>query len=550
MDRALSKLSASPKRSFKIQPPSEKKVTARSVPTPAKAKGAPARARFSKWFSDAPPKPWTRGPKIPVAEGEGEGNGGDDTEATTSASSSYAFFKEEMVPKLEPLSHKRILDICRQRLGSLVIRRVKRLMTSNKGRHRYILHGPDSQKELTLAEFTELDPETKATRVETFFEGTYSFVTSKKTAPPTHDVFVGQAIFGDHLGRSQFDPASLRLELASNSPIPRESNGKNPDQDDPYSLVCGVVTQDPVTKKLVFTKWAIISVQEQRAILSILEPDVSHPIRKGEVRSNPDVYRAWLLGGGRLSTNVFRRRALSEKNEGRAIDPSLYARYIGSSWGLHHCHILSFWVLLCKYGELPCKGNIPTVIPAPKPKDPEKQKGYHEDRPLTWWDLPYLTPPPKEGVTKKFTKKDRKRLDQYVVDKYELKSKVTKIRIPIHRRAACAKEYYPEIPLKEQPGKNDLAELVVTQVEAEVESDSETDSETSGVGVSSDVSVLGVSLDSGLSSDTDTPRSETPIEEIEVVAQEITVFKRPDWATVADEGEEMDFDAPLEWSKD
>lgn len=546
MDRALAKLGPGPKKSFKIEKKPEK-VSARSVPVPAK-KSVPARARFSTWFSDAPPKPWTHGPKTHEPREVQEHYEGEEIEVEEDyvikpqGSASYAFFKEENVPVLDEKSRKKILEICQGRLGSLVIRRVKTVMTS-KGKTKYVLHSPESHRVISAEEYQSLDDVTKSTRVETFFEGSYSFVTSKKNALPTHDVFSGRAIFGDHKGRSQFDPCSLRLELAPDSPMPRASRGKNSGQDDPYSLVCGVVSKDPSTKKLIFTRWAVISVQEQRAILSILEPDVIHPIRKDEVRTNPDVFRAWLLGGGRLSTNAFRRRVLSEQAQGGSVPEHLYTRYIGSSWGLHHCHILSFWVLLCRYGEMPCKGNIPPVVPAPKPKDPEKAKFYFEDKPLTWWDLPYLRldqETPKKG---KSSKKERKRLDKYVLDKYELKTEIKKVRIPVHRRAACAKEFYPEIPLREQEGKNDIAELLLSSKTAE---DSDTETETSGIGVSSDVIGTPPSSDLGLSSDTETPRSETPSEEFETVA----AFKRPDWATVVEDAEEMDFDAPLEWSKD
>jgi len=542
---SLKSIAALPKKSFRItQPPLKERVSARAVMAPAKPKGPPARARFSDWLEKAPKKPWIHGPKIPDSAPTSDGEIEEVEEvdegfqkAGEVRTQAVSFFREEIVPKLDEDSHKKIKEICQGRLGSLVIRRVKSITASSKGKYVYVLHSPESHREITQEEYDELDAQTKHSRVETFFKGTYSFVTSKKPALPTHDAFEGEAIFANHLGRSEFDPTTLRLEISGDTkPMPRPSNNLHPDKDEPASLVCGVVAKNKHTKKLEFTRWAIISVQEQRAILSILEPDVSHPIRKGEVRMDESSYRSWLMGGGRLSTNAFRRRVLSATTEGgKAISAKkqerLYTRYVGSSWGLHHCHILSFWVLMCRYGELPCKGNIPSVIPSIKPKDTEKLKFYHEDKPLTWWDLPYL---------KTSSSKKGKKLDQYIIDKYELKVNKQKVNIPVHPRSVWAKKMIDEPPLEEQPGQNDIAELVLSRPVTPAPRAEESDSED--MGSSSDI--VG-SLDSGLSSDSETPRSESPSSEIEV---EVSVFKPPDWATMAEEGEEMDFSSPLSFS--
>ena len=226
---------------------------------------------------------------------------------------------------------------------------------------------------------------------------------------------------------------------------------------------------------------------------------------------------------------------------------AIYTRYVGGPWGLHHCHILVFWVLMCRYGELPGDDNIPTVVPTIPPNDPEMLEKWYEDKPLGWWDLPKVPSPSIGGRTRS----KKLRMDEYLVEKLGLKFSKKRVAIPVHERVRFPKKVLVPPPLEKQEGQNDVGELVLAPVmlvsstdslgrtSSPAGSDSESDSEaTSG---------LSVSLDSGLSSDSETSRSATPSTEVEVVAQEAWVFKST-WADLAEDDEEMDFEAPLSLS--
>lgn len=542
-DRTLKALNSLPKR----EAPNFK-ISARSVAAPkAKMSLKPAprsilKSRFVRppartgWFPDDPTKPFIKGPDLP------------EEVKPVERSNDYSFFKEADVNILDKTSLQKVRDICKGRLSGLVIRRVKAVLPSKDGVYQHYLHHPEGRKLLSIEEFEALDEEIRKFRTETIFEGEYSLITSKKSALITHDKFEGQTFFGKSSGRSEFDPMTLRLELAEGRPMPRVSNRKSTNEDDPASLVCGYASRDPNTRKLVLNRWTIISIQEQRAILSLIEPTTIHPsTKKGEIKDS-DSYRAWLLGAGRLSTNLFRRKVLSEKSSKTPFTDeekeAIYTRYVGGPWGLHHCHILVFWVLMCRYGELPGDDNIPTVVPTVPPKDPEMLEKWYEDKPLGWWDLPKVPSPTIEGKRKS----KNIRMDEYLVEKLGLKFTKKRVAIPVHERVRFPKKVLVPPPLEKQEGQNDVAELVLAPVmlisstdslgrtSSPVGSDSESDSEaTSG---------LSVSLDSGLSSDSETSRSATPSTEVEVVAQEAWVFKS-NWADLAEEDEEMDFEAPL-----
>lgn len=577
MDRNLKSINFLPKGP-------KAKISARSVAPPNRSgKGAkkplqsilknsfsPRPRSKPQWTSNDPKKPFTTGPKV---EGD-QANRAD----------VYSFFKEAYVKKLDKDSLQRIRDICWGRLGNLVIRRVKSITPSKEGRFEFFLHSPESRKQITEEEYMALDEETKYHRVEIMFYGDYSLVTSKKSPMITRDKFEGKAFFAKNTGRAEFDPMTLNLELVENGPMPRISNKKAPVFDDPASLVCGYATRDPHTNKLFFKKWTIISVQEQRAILAMLEPKVTHvSTKKGEIK-DPDSYRAWLLGGGRLSTNLFRRKVCSESASGTPLSEKekekIYTRYIGSSWGLHHCHILVFWVLMCKYGELPGNDNIPTVIVGIPPSDPNKE--WYEDKPIPWWDLPKMNVTSlvkadpslleKLGNPKKKELKSI-RMDRLLVAQLGLKYSIVKIRIPVHERVRFPPKIIRAPKLEDQIGQNDVAELVPSVVlrtdaddvlglptlstspdsdsddrdsedrESDTDSGTETGSD-SGLSTGTET-VLSDSLDSGLSSDSETgERSSTPSTDVEVTVLESTwVFKTS--STWADDDGEMDFDSPL-----
>jgi hypothetical protein len=581
-------------RSFKKVPPPKERVSARA---PAPPTLVVKKILTKNWLEKLPPRPWIYGIKRPEEDIPRRPEGADTTvEKKTEDPDegpgneekpgilSYAFFRKEKVRKVDDKSLSKIREIMKSRLGSLVIRRIKIITPSSKGKYKHVFHSPETHRTISQEEFDQLDDYTKASRTESFFEGNYSFVTSEKDALPSHDKLKGQPIYGDHLGRAEFDPVSLKLEPAKNRPMPRVSNGKNQDQEEPASLVIGVVTQDHHTGKFMFKYWAIISVQEQRAIVELLEPDVIHPTRKGEFKTDEDAYRVWLLGAGRLQTNAARRRILStEKSKSpkgalrggmtKEEKEKIYTRYVGSECGLHHCHIFSFWVLLARYGELPEKGNIPTVVPATRPKDPEKAKKFYRDVPLPWWDLPYL---------------NNKKLSDIIAEKYELKWAMKEVNIPVHERVAWPARYYTEPPteLKKQEGQNDVALLVVlppprsdtprpeehevpekgertkAPSRSKTPSRSRTPSRTRSSSphdsdVDDSIETLGSSAETPVepySSDSDTDvRSETPevVEEVveTVIEPEIFGFTRPrDWGSLVEEDPEimnMDFDAPL-----
>ena len=547
-DRTLKALNSLPKREVP-----NFKISARSVAAPkpkASPKAAPRsilKSRFVRppapvrtgWFPDDPKKPFIKGPDLP------------EEVKPVERSNDYSFFKEADVNVLDKSSLQKIRDICRGRLGGLVIRRVKAVLPSKDGVYQHYLHQPEGRRLLSLEEFEALDEETKKFRTETIFEGEYSLITSKKSALITHDKFEGQTFFARSSGRSEFDPMTLQLELAEGRPMPRVSNRKSTNEDDPASLICGYASRDPNTRKLVLKRWTIISIQEQRAILALIEPTTIHPsTKKGEIKDS-DSYRAWLLGAGRLSTNLFRRKVLSEKSAKTPFTDeekeAIYTRYVGGPWGLHHCHILVFWVLMCRYGELPGDDNIPTVVPTIPPNDPEMLEKWYEDKPLGWWDLPKVPSPIIEGRLRS----KKLRMDEYLVEKLGLKFSKKRVAIPVHERVRFPKKVLVPPPLEKQEGQNDVGELVLAPVmlvsstdslgrtSSPAGSDSESDSEaTSG---------LSVSLDSGLSSDSETSRSATPSTEVEVVAQEAWVFKST-WADLAEDDEEMDFEAPLSLS--
>lgn len=546
-DRTLKALNSLPKREVP-----NFKISARSIQSPkAKSKTILTRPRVwtkpappsGGWFPDDPKKPFIKGPKIP------------EEVAPVNRSNDYSFFKEADVNVLTKSSLQKVRDIARGRLGNLVIRRVKKILPSKGGEYRHYLHSPEDRKLISQEEFDQLSDEVKFTRVETIFKGEYSLITSKKSPTITRDHFEGQAFFAKSSGRAEFDPMTLNLELAEDRPMPRGSNNKNTNEDDPASLICGYAVRDPMTKKLVLKKWTIISIQEQRAILALVEPTVIHPsTKKGEIK-DADSYRAWLLGAGRLSTNLFRRKVLSEKAAKTPFTAEekekIYTRYCGSAWGLHHCHILVFWTLMCRYGELPGDDNVPTVVPTVPPKDPEKLAEWYEDKPLLWWDLPRISIP-IEGK-----KKPRRiRMDEYLIEKLGLEFTKQRVLIPVHERVRFPQKVVEPPPLENQEGQNDVAELVLapitltdsldtigsgsldrTSSPANFGSETDSDSETTS-------GILTESLDSGLSSDSETSRSATPSTEIEVIAQEAWVFKS-NWADLADEDGEMDFDAPL-----
>lgn len=547
-DRTLKALNSLPKREVP-----NFKISARSVAAPkpkASPKAAPRsilKSRFVRppapvrtgWFPDDPKKPFIKGPDLP------------EEVKPVERSNDYSFFKEADVNVLDKSSLQKIRDICRGRLGGLVIRRVKAVLPSKDGVYQHYLHQPEGRRLLGFEEFEALDEETKKFRTETIFEGEYSLITSKKSALITHDKFEGQTFFARSSGRSEFDPMTLQLELAEGRPMPRVSNRKSTNEDDPASLICGYASRDPNTRKLVLKRWTIISIQEQRAILALIEPTTIHPsTKKGEIKDS-DSYRAWLLGAGRLSTNLFRRKVLSEKSAKTPFTDeekeAIYTRYVGGPWGLHHCHILVFWVLMCRYGELPGDDNIPTVVPTIPPNDPEMLEKWYEDKPLGWWDLPKVPSPIIEGRLRS----KKLRMDEYLVEKLGLKFSKKRVAIPVHERVRFPKKVLVPPPLEKQEGQNDVGELVLAPVmlvsstdslgrtSSPAGSDSESDSEaTSG---------LSVSLDSGLSSDSETSRSATPSTEVEVVAQEAWVFKST-WADLAEDDEEMDFEAPLSLS--
>lgn len=547
-DRTLKALNSLPKREVP-----NFKISARSVAAPkpkASPKAAPRsilKSRFVRppapvrtgWFPDDPKKPFIKGPDLP------------EEVKPVERSNDYSFFKEADVNVLDKSSLQKIRDICRGRLGGLVIRRVKAVLPSKDGVYQHYLHQPEGRRLLGFEEFEALDEETRKFRTETVFEGEYSLITSKKSALITHDKFEGQTFFARSSGRSEFDPMTLQLELAEGRPMPRVSNRKNTNEDDPASLICGYASRDPNTRKLVLKRWTIISIQEQRAILALIEPTTIHPsTKKGEIKDS-DSYRAWLLGAGRLSTNLFRRKVLSEKSAKTPFTDeekeAIYTRYVGGPWGLHHCHILVFWVLMCRYGELPGDDNIPTVVPTIPPNDPEMLEKWYEDKPLGWWDLPKVPSPIIEGRLRS----KKLRMDEYLVEKLGLKFSKKRVAIPVHERVRFPKKVLIPPPLEKQEGQNDVGELVLAPVmlvsstdslgrtSSPAGSDSESDSEaTSG---------LSVSLDSGLSSDSETSRSATPSTEVEVVAQEAWVFKST-WADLAEDDEEMDFEAPLSLS--
>lgn len=547
-DRTLKALNSLPKREVP-----NFKISARSVAAPkpkASPKAAPRsilKSRFVRppapvrtgWFPDDPKKPFIKGPDLP------------EEVKPVERSNDYSFFKEADVNVLDKSSLQKIRDICRGRLGGLVIRRVKAVLPSKDGVYQHYLHQPEGRRLLGFEEFEALDEETRKFRTETVFEGEYSLITSKKSALITHDKFEGQTFFARSSGRSEFDPMTLQLELAEGRPMPRVSNRKSTNEDDPASLICGYASRDPNTRKLVLKRWTIISIQEQRAILALIEPTTIHPsTKKGEIKDS-DSYRAWLLGAGRLSTNLFRRKVLSEKSAKTPFTDeekeAIYTRYVGGPWGLHHCHILVFWVLMCRYGELPGDDNIPTVVPTIPPNDPEMLEKWYEDKPLGWWDLPKVPSPIIEGRLRS----KKLRMDEYLVEKLGLKFSKKRVAIPVHERVRFPKKVLIPPPLEKQEGQNDVGELVLAPVmlvsstdslgrtSSPAGSDSESDSEaTSG---------LSVSLDSGLSSDSETSRSATPSTEVEVVAQEAWVFKST-WADLAEDDEEMDFEAPLSLS--
>jgi len=512
-------------------------------------------AKYSLWKPNDPKRPYTKGPK--VQEGV----------VPFEKSDTYSFFKTTQVRVLDPPSLQRVRDICRSRLGGLVIRRVKLITPSKNGEYEYWLNSPESRTKITREEYDELSDHDKRFKVETIFHGTYSLVTSSKSALPTRDAFAGEACFAKSSGRAEFDPMTLRLELAEGRPMPRESNRKSYDKDDPASLVCGYVTRDPESRKLVFRMWTIISVQEQHAILAMLEPTVIHPSKKGEIKE-ANAYRAWLMGGGRLSTNVFRRKVCSEKANktplSDEVKEEIYTRYIGSPWGLHHCHILNFWVLMCRYGELPAPGNLPTIIPTIPPNDPEKQANYYEDKSLPYWDLPMITvgdDPENKG------KKRRLRMDDAFVEMMQLKFTSKMVDVPVNPRADLPRKVIAPPKLEDQPGQNDVGiiatvprEDLPTKISEEIYADAEavssdsdaaaavasdTDSEADSDTDTGDTSKLAESLDSGLSSDSESDRSDTPSTEVEVVAQEAFIFKS--WADVVEGDDEMDYAAPIKW---
>ena len=544
-DRTLKALNSLPKREVP-----NFKISARSVAAPKPKAPSPRsilKSRFVRppapartgWFPDDPKKPFIKGPDLP------------EEVKPVERSNDYSFFKEADVNVLDKSSLQKIRDICRGRLGGLVIRRVKAVLPSKDGVYQHYLHQPEGRKLLTIEEFEALDEETKKFRTETIFEGEYSLITSKKSALITHDKFEGQTFFARSSGRSEFDPMTLQLELAEGRPMPRVSNRKSTNEDDPASLICGYASRDPNTRKIILKRWTIISIQEQRAILALIEPTTIHPsTKKGEIKDS-DSYRAWLLGAGRLSTNLFRRKVLSEKSAKTPFTDeekeAIYTRYVGGPWGLHHCHILVFWVLMCRYGELPGDDNIPTVVPTIPPNDPEMLEKWYEDKPLGWWDLPKVPSPSIGGRTRS----KKLRMDEYLVEKLGLKFSKKRVAIPVHERVRFPKKVLVPPPLEKQEGQNDVGELVLAPVmlvsstdslgrtSSPAGSDSESDSEaTSG---------LSVSLDSGLSSDSETSRSATPSTEVEVVAQEAWVFKST-WADLAEDDEEMDFEAPLSLS--
>jgi hypothetical protein len=251
------------------------------------------------------------------------------------------------------------------------------------------------------------------------------------------------------------------------------------------------------------------------------------------------------------------------------VKEEIYTRYIGSPWGLHHCHILNFWVLMCRYGELPAPGNLPTIIPTIPPNDPEKQANYYEDKSLPYWDLPMIiVGDGGSAATEGKSEKRRLRMDDAFVEMMQLKFTSKMVDVPVNPRADLPRKVIAPPKLEDQPGQNDVGiiatvprEDLPTKISEEIysdaeavssdsdatavasDTDSDTDTETGESG--SDTSKLAESLDSGLSSDSESDRSDTPSTEVEVVAQEAFIFKS--WADVVEGDDEMDYAAPIKW---
>lgn len=590
----------------KLPAPTAKKVTARS-PLVSREKTTskegskklpkdgetPKRSFRKKKDEDSglPPKPWM------FISSKEDGNGSveypecEDFEPNFS-SSAYDQLKEEKVTKLTTPSLQKLRKWCKGKLSSLVFRKVRRVSFATEGTMRYVYHSPEHHEEISEETYNELDGVKKVDRVEKFFEGTYSFVTFPLPAFPFRDAFKDQVIYGKNTGRCVFDPVNLSLVLV-------KSEGQHvpgvcsKDWDDPSSLVCGIVSKNKFTGKLEYTKWFVSSHQEMFAILTMIDPEKPLPRKGATEKYDPYVYRVWLMGGGRLVTNTFRRRVLSELADKTPLSEEkkeeIYIRYMGSDWGLRHCHILSCWVLMVKYGELPANGNIPTTIWELRPKDPELLKKYYRAKPMKWWDLPRTTfdqegqikplyssttKTPKKG---KKGKKDRSiRLDEIIVKNLELETYETISKIPVHPRTAWPDDFMTPPPLSEQPGKNDIAELVVSFANSDSDfsegsqkdenpsraesvdlsasipldrstgsgSDSDTDSNTIGLG----------SSDPGLSSDSESEaRSQTPpVLEVVPEVQETKTWLFKSWGdrVEGEEDEEMDYSAPLVFSTD
>jgi hypothetical protein len=443
-------------------------------------------------------------------------------------------FRTEKVRVLDRPSVNEIRSFVRGRLGGLVFRKIERVMLDGKGTQKYFYHSPNSCEEISEADYKQLPASERKERTEIRYDGSYTLATQSTCAFPAHDVFARNVIFAYSSGFSDISPKDLVLvpKNSKESPLPTEANGKA-HEEDPKSLICGKVQYNPRNGKYEFVNWFIASSQFMRAVMCMLYPEADIPIKQNEYRKDPAAQRAWLFGGNRLRTNTFRSQVYPLKQEEILLSEeetdAVYTRFFGEEAGLHNCHIWAMWVLMVKYGELPSgKSNVPTLVPPPTPRDPKKAQRVW--KPMNNWDLPYWGP----------TKKSRKRLDMLIVEDRKLKFTEQERSIPYNKRSVLPEKTLEPLVMEEEPGQNDVGVLVPSRPATpllDTESDIETLGSESSEPRSHTPTDLSQSVDTGLSSDSDSETS---------VRSQSPVFVTPTpilgWGDRTEE--EMDFDLP------
>jgi len=123
-------------------------------------------------------------------------------------------------------------------------------------------------------------------------------------------------------------------------------------------LICGVI-EDPSSKKPQFAKWFNCSEQFFRAWTLIMYHQHDSYKRKTEAR-----LKEFSLSGNRLSTNSFLKWIMACRDNRKPIRQEevdqrhyhLRTEYVSRQW----IHSYAALVLMVRWGELPCKYNIPS----------------------------------------------------------------------------------------------------------------------------------------------------------------------------------------------